>query len=529
MKLRILDVLALGAAALLGASGCSMGAGDADDAYGAAPPTAPGVPGPTGSVGVSQSGSQDFGLFRQILEDGEIPGPDTLDDVGFFAEHKLDYPAATCGEDVCMHGLLGIMGNMISGSPCTLIQIGMNSPVDLGALERPPLHLVVAVDTSGSMEGDPITYVKAGLVEMIDALEPTDRISLVRYADAAEVVLERAEASDRDALTEAFEDLVADGSTNLYEGLFTAFALAERHLDPAWQNRVIFLSDGVATVGLTSPERLKTLAAGYAEMGIGVTAVGVGSQFDVDAMRGISEVGAGNFYFLEDPKAVEEVFTEEVKTFLVPLALDVDLDVTLGDGYVVRGAYGTNGWRVGEGGGTVHIPSLFLAGRTSAAEPIGAGRRGGGGAILLELVPREDQSRVEDPHAVGSLELSWKHPLTGEARSQQVDVEAPSTPDAPPRAGYFSDATVEKGFVMLNLFAGFKLAAQLAADADPRTARRTLEALRPNVEAWLEESPDPDVEDDLRYVDLFIQNLIEAEANVQPYTPADPPNPWPAD
>ncbi|WP_438007860.1 VWA domain-containing protein [Sorangium sp. So ce321] len=528
MKLRIHDLVLLGAAVALGAPGCGMGEdASSGDLVAPGPPAQPG-PSP-GNVGVSQGGAQDFGLFRQLLEDGEIPGPGTLDDVGFFAEHKLDYPAADCGEDVCMHGLLGIMGNMISGSPCTLIQIGMNSPVDLGALERPPLHLVIAVDTSASMEGDPITYVKAGLVEMIDALGPADRISLVRYSSTAEVVLEQAEASDREALTQAFEGLTTFGSTNLYEGLFTAFALAERHLDPAWQNRVIFLSDGVATAGLTSPARLESLAAGYAAMGIGVTAIGVGSEFDVDAMRGISEVGAGNFYFLEDPKAVEEVFTEEVKTFLVPVALDVDLDVTLGDGYVVRGAYGTNGWSAGEGGGTVHIPSLFLAGRTSAAEPVGSGRRGGGGAILLELVPRQDQSGVDDPHAVGTLKLSWRHPLTGEARSQEVDIDAPTAPDAPPKAGFFSDDTVEKGFVMLNLYAGFRLAAQLAADADPRTARRTLEALRPNVEAWLEANPDPDVEDDLRYVDLFIANLIEAEANVQPYTPAAPPNPWPAD
>ncbi|WP_437600480.1 vWA domain-containing protein [Sorangium sp. So ce590] len=521
MKLRIHHVLALGAAAALGAIGC--GSDESSSGEFVSPE------GPPGSVGVSQGGSQDFGLFRQILEDGEIPGPDTLDDVGFFAEHKLDYPAAACGDDVCMHGLLGIMGNMISGSPCTLIQIGMNSPVDLGALERPPLHLVIAVDTSASMLGDPIAYLKAGLVEMIDALGPTDRISLVRYSNTAEVVLEQAEGSDREALTEAFEGLVAAGSTNLYEGLFTAFAVAERHLDPAWQNRVIFLSDGVATTGLTSPERLVSLARGYAEKGIGVTAVGVGAEFDVGAMRGISEVGAGNFYFLEDPKAVEEVFTEEVKTFLVPLALDVELDVAVGDGYVVRGAYGTNGWQGGERGGAVHIPSLFLAGRTSASEPVGSGRRGGGGAIVLELVPKPDQQGVDDPHAVGSLALSWKHPLTGETHAQQVDIEAPSTPDAPPEGGYFSGDTVEKGFVMLNLYAGFKLAAQLAADADPRTARRTLEALRPNVEAWLEEHPDPDVEDDLRYVNLFIENLITVEADVQPYTPAEPPNPWPAD
>jgi Ca-activated chloride channel family protein len=82
---------------------------------------------------------------------------------------------------------------------------------------------------------------------------------------------------------------------------------------------------------------------------------------------------------------------------------------------------------------------------------------------------------------------------------------------------------------MLNIYAGFKLAAQLAADSDPRTARRTLEALRPNVAAWLQTSPDPDIQDDLVYIDLFIQNLQVAEQQVAPYQPADPPNPWPAD
>jgi Ca-activated chloride channel homolog len=522
MQRRMNEGLVICALAALGAAGCSS----SEDAAGAdyAAPQGPG-----GSVGVSQGGAQDFGLFRQILENGEIPAPSTLDDVGFFAEHKLDYPSATCGEDLCMHGLLGIMGNMITGAGCTLIQIGMNSPIDLSTLARPPLHLVLAVDTSGSMQGDPITYVKAGLVEMLGALQEGDRISLVRYSDRAEVVLEAADASDTAALEQAIASLAAVGSTNLYDGLFTAFALADRHFDPAVQNRVLFLSDGVATAGLTARDRLVSLAEGYAEKGIGLTSIGVGTEFDVEAMRSISQVGAGNFYFLEDPKAVKEVFTEEVKTFLVPLALDVDLDVEVGGGYVVRGAYGTRGWETGDGGGAVHIPSLFLAGRTSSEEPVGGGRRGGGGAIVVELVPKADLSGVADPYAVGRLDLTWRHPLTGEARSQTVEIAAPSTPDAPPGEGYFTGETVEKGFVMLNLFAGFRLAAELAEDADPHTARRTLEALRPNVASWLEANADPDIEDDLRYVDLFLQNLAQVAASSQPRTAPEPVNPWPAD
>src|SRR5262245_53065736 len=37
-----------------------------------------------GGLGVGQGGAQDFGQFKEILENGDIPGPETIDDVGFF-------------------------------------------------------------------------------------------------------------------------------------------------------------------------------------------------------------------------------------------------------------------------------------------------------------------------------------------------------------------------------------------------------------------------------------------------------------
>ena len=63
-----------------------------------------------GSTGLSQAGAQDFGLFRDILDRGELPGPDTLDDLGFFAEHKLDYPAASCGDTGAIPSGSGVCG-----------------------------------------------------------------------------------------------------------------------------------------------------------------------------------------------------------------------------------------------------------------------------------------------------------------------------------------------------------------------------------------------------------------------------------
>jgi Ca-activated chloride channel family protein len=502
------------------------GCGDEDSSMGGGS-GGPGSAGP-GAVGVTPGGSQDFGLFRKILEQGLIPGPETLEDVGFFAEHKLDYPTPDCGQDLCMHGLLGAMGNMINGANCTLIQLGMNSPIDPETFDRPPMHLVIAVDTSGSMQGQPIQYLRAGLVEMIDQLEPSDTVSLVKYSGEAIVLLDNVSATETTELQVAFESLAAAGSTNLYDGLFTAYQLAATHFDPTHQNRVVFLSDGVATAGLDNPAKLRSLAEGYAKEGIALTTIGVGTEFDIEVMRGLGEVGAGNFYFLEDPAAVLEVFSDEVQTFLWPLALDARIAVSVASAYELRAAYGASRWTSYGPGGFVDIPSLYLAGRTSSEEPIEGGRRGGGGAILLELVAKTHPS-TEEAFEVGSVSIEWRHPLTGDLLSQNVDIAAPFGPDSVPEEGYFDHDTVEKGFVMLNIYAAFKLATELAADSDPRTAQRTLGALRPNVADWLLNHPDPDIEDDLHYVDLFMANLDAVIATTQPYEPAEPPNPWPAD
>ena len=485
---------------------------------------------PGGSVGLSQAGAQDFGLFRKILEEGDIPAPSTIDDLGFFAEHKLDFPEADCGEDVCVHASLGMMGNMINGGDCTLIQIGMNTPIDVEALERPPLHLVLAVDVSGSMAGDPITYVKVGLDRMLDHLEPEDTVSLVTYSGAADVVLDATPATELTTLKEAFAGLDAGGPTNLYAGLFEAFELAEAHLDMTRQNRVILLSDGNATEGITDPAKMASLAAANAKLGVGLTTIGLGEEFDIETMRTLAEVGAGNFYFLEDPEAVKEVFTDEVKTFMVPIATDVTIALAVGDDYALGNVYGTNGFSTTAYGGVIEIPALFLAGRTDASDPIEEGRRGGGGAILIELIPVGDIGSAEAPEVILDVDAGWTDPLSGAGLSQLVPVTEDGTPGFIPEEGYFTDFTVEKAFVMLNLYVGFLIAAELAEDADLPAARGVLEALQEAAGEWVADHADPDIEDDLTYVDLFIDNLLEAEAQmgVQLPPPLVQPDPWPA-
>lgn len=489
--------------------------------------------GDPGATGLGQGGAQDFGLFRQILEDGDIPHPDALDDMGFFAEHKLDYPAPDCGEDVCIHALGGAMNNMISGSTCTIVQLGLNTPIDPATLERLPLDLVLAIDVSGSMTGVPIGAVRQGLSAMVPRLEAGDRVTIVAYDDEARVVAADLDpVADAATLSQAITRLEPGGATNIYDGLFLAFDHAAAQQTPGREARVVLLSDGAATAGLVSPDRMQALAAAYARDGIGLTTIGIGEDFDVDVMRGLAEVGAGNFYFLEDPQAAREVFTEEVASFLHPVALDVEITFSTGAGYTARRFYGTRNVEAGMGGGTIDIPALFIAGRRSAQDPIDGGRRGGGGAILIELLPRAANELAnlslagEDLGRVGNVAISWTDPLTGARHQSTTTITSPHAPDAVPVDGWFTSRTVEKGFVMLNLYAGFELAARLALDRDPGAARGVLTELATSVGEWLRTNPDPDIEDDLTYVDLFIDNL-ETLANQTPL--ARPPEPWPAD
>ena len=483
-----------------------------------------------GGLGVGQGGSQDFGQFKEILENGEIPGPNTIDDVGFFNEHKIELPAPECADDVCLHGLFGQMGNMISGSDCITVLVGMNTPIDIADYPRPPLNLSLVIDTSGSMQGAPIDYARQGLERMLDGLEPGDSVHLVTFSTTAHIQVE-ALGGDDPELINAIAAIVADGGTNIYDGLRTGFELVDAHYTEGAQNRVVLLSDGQATQGITNNAQIIEMAAAYAGLGYGLTTIGVGTDFDVDLMRTLSEQASGSFYFLEDPAAVKEVFHEEVTSFLVPLASDVKLGVDIGGAYLLRGIYGTKLFDFSSGQGTIDIPNLQLAHREDVDDHDDGGRRGGGGAILLELLRKPGQAASKE---VGDLKLHYRIPGTEQFVDQEVQIQVPVDPgDVDLEHGTFDHVSVQKGFVMLNIYMAFQMAATRAQQGDWDGAWNVLYAVDANVAGWLQAHPDFDVEDDLNYVRLFRGNIEAKRAQQNPNapvpSPAPAPEPWPYD
>lgn len=480
-----------------------------------------------GPAGVASGGAQDFGAFRALLDKGEIPGPGSLDSVGFFNEHKIELPEPDCGERICLHGMLGTMGNLITGANCTMLVIGMNTALDPSTIARRPLDVTLAIDTSGSMRGTPIARVREGLLRMLDALHSGDRVSLVTFDDQARVLADAQDVSEPE-LQSAINALRADGATNLYDGLRTAYDLADAQRDEAREARVVLLSDGEATTGIQTDSRIVELARSYAKRGIALTTIGLGVQFDPQLMRTLAEAGAGTFYFVEDPDAVREVFSEEVQLTLVPLAQRASIRLTASTGYDLRALYGARLFTLDAGLATIDLPTLHVAERESANDDAN-GRRGGGGVMLAELVPTDGRSAASDesPQPVARLELAYDDPSNGKREHQTAAITTPIDPDDALDDGFFAAPGVEKAFVALNVYAGFEIATQAAATGDYGTAVVTLDALSDSVKAWLKDNPDPDIEDDLDSMETLAQ-LLQDKAT-QLVKPVSPPDPWPRD
>lgn len=488
------------------------------DGASSAPGAAPGTGG-----GVSFGGAQDFGEFRGILDRGEIPGPETLDANGFFNEHFNAPPPAACGAVLCAVPGMAVGRDWMTGAHQATLQISVSTSVDPSTFHRLPMNLVVVVDHSGSMASDDrLVKVKAGLHTMIDQLQAEDRLALVEFDDRVDIDATLATALDRPALHAIVDSLQPRGATNIYEGLRQGFLLLGDAPQSDRQNRVIFLSDGLATAGNTSQSAILAMAASRVRLGIGLTTIGVGNEFDVALMRGLAEQGAGNFYFLEDPSAATEVFTEELDFFMQPIALDIAIDAGAGPGFQLGEAVGSQLWSSTSRAGSMQLPAAFVASRTTQGG--GQGRRGGGSMIFVHLTPvAGNTGRVAD------VTLSYRTPGSPERISQTVSLDYAADPTVTPEQPYLSAPEMAERYAMYNMFLGLRAATQAT---DAACALGILDATRASAAAWNRTHEDPDIAADVMLLDQYSANLrahagngtrpaTECPIATDPYRPID--------
>ncbi|MFQ3663651.1 MAG: vWA domain-containing protein, partial [Chloroflexaceae bacterium] len=157
------------------------------------------------------------------------------------------------------------------------------------ALNRKRADIMLVVDTSGSMEGDKLTAVKAGLETFLMRILPEDRLGLITFDSSARVVVPMAVLSEsRIPLQRAIGDMRAEGKT----AVFNALELARRELEalpPSEDDRIraiVLLSDGADNASTISPQELRQR---FDEAGISIFPVAYGEDADVTILENIAE------------------------------------------------------------------------------------------------------------------------------------------------------------------------------------------------------------------------------------------------
>src|SRR5438046_7398144 len=137
----------------------------------------------------------------------------------------------------------------------------------------------LAIDSSGSMDGEKIEQAKAAALALIRQLRPTDQISIVSFSDAVTVQLPMSRVGNSREIAAAVKAISVNGLTSMYSGLAAAFEQA-RHTttEPGTVNRVLLLTDGNPTVGKTDGRQFVTLAQNMREAGITSSAVEIGTK-----------------------------------------------------------------------------------------------------------------------------------------------------------------------------------------------------------------------------------------------------------
>jgi Ca-activated chloride channel homolog len=485
-------------------------------AAGTAGAATPVVPGSFGSVGTG--GGQDFAAFRRALNEGRIPAPASLDAAGFFAEHYTSLPVPTCGKTFCLHGMLSVSPDLARGGQWTLLQMGMNSPIDPATVAKPPLDLVVVLDHSGSMAAaGKMEYAKLGIKLLVDALGDADTFTFIVFDDKVQSLFGPAPVVDRTALKALVDSVQPAGSTNIFGGLEAGYKAALSVGNETQQRRVIFLTDGLPTAGVIDHGQIETMSAGYNDKYIGLTTIGLGSDVDATLLRQLSEQGGGNFYFAEKPAAVQEVFTQELAFFVAPIAYDLELTFGEMPAYKVKQVYGTNLWRAQATGGQVRIPSVFLVSRTSTMPDATGGRRGGGSAIMAELGPGSVAIPSIGVAEVAKLHLSYRLPGSTTIETQDADVAYDVGDVAAAPDGFYSSRDVEKNTIILGLFIALR-DATARAQTDPRGARDALVAFQPKFKARIAGWADADLIDDIVILQQYI-DVLGTAAGLGPVGP----------
>lgn len=198
------------------------------------------------------------------------------------------------------------------------------------------LNLTLVLDRSNSMQGSRLDRVKGAAYQVIDNMDPEDVLSVVAFSDRANVIIPAVKATDKPRLKAQIALLGAFGGTELYHGLSEGLHQNREFFDAKYVNHLLIITDG-NTYGDES--QCLELATNAGAEGIGISAMGIGTDWNDDFLDQIASATGGVSQFIRSIQEVGAYINNHVRHLSNTFAERVRFILRLADGIEVEHAF----------------------------------------------------------------------------------------------------------------------------------------------------------------------------------------------
>lgn len=269
-------------------------------------------------------------------------------------------------------------------------------PTGVMANVQTPLNLSLVLDHSGSMSGDKLHNLKEAAKLLFDQMGSNDYVSVVIFDDQVELISPSQPVTDVQKLKGLVDKIKHGGGTEMSNGMELGLQEIKKALDPSRVNRMVLLTDG-QTFG--DEHICEELGQEAGELGVPITALGLGSDWNEEILDAIANASGGVSDFIDKPEKIQAQFQATLSSLQATVVNNAKLTLRL-----VRGVTPQKAWRV--------LPIIAELNRKTLSERdlqlnLGELEKEQGQALIIELLL---EPRKAGRYRIAQAEVSYDVP-----------------------------------------------------------------------------------------------------------------------